>query len=162
MNTTSNSMMRKTLAIAVTVLGLGTAALAAHADDGRRGGHDCAAMHEGGTGKFAERMAKYHARLHDKLKLSAAQEPAWSTFTAAAMPKMTGTRPDRAAMEKMTAPERMEKWMALSKERAAAQESRLAALKTFYAQLTPEQKKIFDDSVPGGEHGGSMMRGMHR
>lgn len=151
--------IRKSLLIALTVIGMGTAALAAQADDGRQG---CGPMHEGHSGKYAEHMAKYQARLHDKLKLSAAQEPAWNAFTAAATPKMAGNHPDRAAIGKMSAPERMEKWIALSKEHAAAQESRLAALKTFYAQLTPEQKKIFDDSVPGGEHGGRMMRGMHR
>ncbi|MEG0885841.1 MAG: Spy/CpxP family protein refolding chaperone, partial [Janthinobacterium sp.] len=101
------------------------------------------------------------ARLHDKLKLTAAQEPAWATFTAANAPKkpMGDWKAKREAMAKLSAPERMEQWIAMSKERIASQESRLASLKTFYAVLTPEQKKVFDDSVPGGKHGG--MRGRH-
>lgn len=123
--------------------------------------------------KMAEKMkagmAKHLAELHDKLKLSAAQEPAWKTFTNAITPGAMPAHPDRAAMEKMTAPERMEKMLALSKERQVKMESHLAALKTFYAQLTAEQKKIVDAShahmhermrermhggMRGGEHGG--------
>lgn len=112
--------------------------------------------------KMAEKMkagmAKHLADLHDKLKLSAAQEPAWKTFTDAITPGAMPAHPDRAAMEKMTAPERMEKMLALSKERQVKMESRLAALKTFYAVLTPEQKKIVDASHRS-MHGG--MRGHH-
>lgn len=122
-----------------------------------------------GTGtdhaKMAEKMkagmAKHLAEMHDKLKLSAAQEPAWKTFTDAITPGTMPVHPDRAAMEKMTAPERMEKMLALSKERLAKMESRLAALKTFYAVLTPEQKRLVDashslmrDKMDKGMHGG--------
>jgi hypothetical protein len=104
--------------------------------------------------------------MHDKLKLSATQEPAWKTFTDAITPGAMPARPDHAAMEKMTAPERMEKMLALSKERQVKMESHLAALKTFYAVLTPEQKKIVDAShmhmrgMHGGMQGG-MQGGMH-
>ena len=120
------------------------------------GGMDHAKMAE----KMKAGMAKHLAELHDKLKLNAAQEPAWKTFTDAINPGAMPAHPDRAAMEKMTAPERMEKMLALSKERLAKMESRLAALKTFYAVLTPEQKKIVDAShrsMHGDMHGG--MRG---
>ncbi|WP_317205708.1 Spy/CpxP family protein refolding chaperone [Janthinobacterium sp.] len=147
---------RKTLLIAFAVAGLSTATLAVHAADAPR--HDKMAMHEEDGAKMAERMAKHQAKLHEKLKLSAAQEPAWAAFTAAAMAKTPGAHMDHAAMAtamaKLTAPERLEQWIAMSKERLATQESRLAALKTFYAQLTPEQRKVFDANVPGGEHGG--------
>ncbi|MDO9192450.1 MAG: Spy/CpxP family protein refolding chaperone [Undibacterium sp.] len=114
--------------------------------------------------KMAERMKagmeKHQKELHDKLKLTAAQEPAWKTFTDAIAPEAMAARPDRAAMEKLTAPERMEKMLALSKERQAKMEGHLAALKTFYAVLTPEQKKILDAShsrmdghrMQGGKH----------
>jgi periplasmic protein CpxP/Spy len=100
--------------------------------------------------KMAEKMKagmeKHQKELHDKLKLTAAQEPAWKTFTDAIAPGAMPAHPDRAAMEKMTAPERMEKMLAMSKERQAKMEGHLAALKTFYAVLTPEQKKILDTS----------------
>ncbi|HAT33870.1 MAG TPA: hypothetical protein DCW29_24410 [Janthinobacterium sp.] len=141
--------LRKSLLIGLTALGMGTATLAVHADD-----HHARMSHEEGSAKFAERMAKYEARLHDKLKLSAAQEPAWASFIAAAAPKAAEARPERAAIAKMPAPERLERWIEAAKARITNQESRLTALKTFYATLTPEQKKIFDDSVPGGMHGG--------
>ena len=119
------------------------------------GGMDHAGMAE----KMKARMAKHKAELHDKLKLTAAQEPAWKTFTDAMMPEAMPTRLDRAAMEKMTAPERMEKMLAMSKEREGKMETRLAALKTFYAALTPEQKKILDSSHARMGHG--MNLGMH-
>ena len=100
--------------------------------------------------KMAEKMkagmAQHLAEMHDKLKLSGAQEPAWKTFITAITPGAMPAHPDRTAMEKMTAPERMEKMLVLSKERLAKMESRLAALKTFYAVLTPEQKKLVDAS----------------
>ena len=63
-------------------------------------------------------------------------------------------RPDRAEMEKMAAPERMEKMLGMMKDREARMSSHLAALKTFYAILTPEQKKTFDANF--GPRGGHM------
>jgi protein CpxP len=129
----------------------------------RAGGMDHAKMAE----KMKAGMAKHLAEMHDKLKLSAAQEPAWKTFTDAVTPGAMPVHPDRAAMEKLTAPERMEKMLALSKERQVKMETRLAALKTFYAVLTPEQKKIVDAShghmrgrMHGGMRGGKHDRGM--
>lgn len=171
---TSLTAIRKNLLIAVSAITLGAAALGAQAQDasapapnakavaphdGQRGPGRGHGEHRGGNP--AERMAKYQARLHDKLKLTAAQEPAWTAFTAANAPKKPSGdwKAKREAFAKLSAPERMEQWIALSKERIAGQEARLASLKTFYAVLTPEQKKVFDDSVPGGKHGGH--RGHH-
>ena len=163
MNNLRNNSIRKSFLIGMAVLGMGTASLAAHADEESKGpmaGHEHGkwqegmAGHEQMAGKWQERMAKHAAMLHDKLKLTAAQEPAWKTFTASMLP--SGTMParmDHAAIAKMSAPERLEKSIAFSKQRTARQEARLAALKTFYAVLTPEQKQVFDDSVPGGRHG---------
>lgn len=165
----SLTTLRKNLIIAMSVLGMGAASLTAHAQEAAASAPAASTKmhHEGQRGQHhggnrAERMAKYQARLHDKLKLTAAQEPAWATFTAASAPKkpMGDWKAKREAMARLSAPERMEQWIAMSKERIADQESRLAALKTFYAVLTPEQKKVFDDSVPGGKDGG--MRGHHR
>lgn len=169
----SMKTLRKNVIIAMSVLSMGAASLTVHAQEaaasapaastGAKATHE---GHRGGPrgergGNPAERMAKYQARLHDKLKLTAAQEPAWATFTAANAPvkPMGDWNAKREAMAKLSAPERMEQWIAMSKERIASQESRLASLKAFYAVLTPEQKKVFDDSVPGGKHGG--MRGHH-
>ncbi len=96
--------------------------------------------------KMQSHMAKHQAQLHAKLKLTEAQEPAWKTFVDATAPGAMPARPEHQAMEKMNAPERMEKMLELSKQRQAKMESHLAALKTFYAVLTPDQQKIMDDS----------------
>lgn len=155
--------LRKSFIIGLTVLGMGTASLAAQADDAPTGAagmhdmHDMHAMHDEGAGKPAEHMGEYHAKhqamLHSKLKLSAAQEPAWNAFVAAtAPPPAPRMHPDHAAMAKMTAPERLEQWITFSKEHVTMQENHLVALKTFYATLTPAQKKIFDDNMMGGDH----------
>jgi Spy/CpxP family protein refolding chaperone len=137
--------------IGLTVLGLtaglGSSALAQQA-------HDPARPH---AAQMHEKMAQHHAMLHEKLKLTAAQEPAWVAFGASmrsgAKPGERGVWMDRAALRKMSAPERMEARIAMSKERLSRQETRLTALKSFYATLTPEQQKVFDDNMRGGEHG---------
>lgn len=94
--------------------------------------------------RMKERMAKREAELRDKLKLTAAQEPAWKTFTEKMKPGNPPARPDRAEMEKLTAPERMEKALAMMKEREKRMTERVAAVKEFYVVLTPEQQKVFD------------------
>lgn len=105
-------------------------------------------------GMSAERMGKMVARhleeLKSRLKITAAQEGAWKTFADAMKPTgdMMGKRPDFAALKDLPTPERLDKMRALHKqmeaERDAAMEQRDGAIKTFYAGLTPEQKKAFD------------------
>lgn len=110
-------------------------------------------MQEHRDGQIRERMAKRAAELHDKLKLTASQEPAWKTFIAAMTPAQTGKRPDRAQWEKLSVPERMEKRLDMVKEEEKQMAARLSATKAFYATLTPEQQKIFNDNVgKGREH----------
>lgn len=96
--------------------------------------------------KMKERLAKHQAELHDKLKITAAQEPAWKTFTDAMSPGAMPAHTDQKELDKLTTPERMEKRLDKMKEHLAKMQTRLAALKTFYAVLTPEQQKIFDES----------------
>jgi Spy/CpxP family protein refolding chaperone len=47
----------------------------------------------------------------------------------------------------------MEKMLAFSKEHIARQEARLAATKTFYATLSPEQRQAFDKGFNFEHHG---------
>ena len=108
--------------------------------------------HQGGD--FKERIARRQAALHDKLKLTGNQEAAWKTYIAAATPPAPPARPDRAQWEKMSAPERMEKMMTMMKEREGHMATHLAAMKTFYATLSPLQQQIFNDNVGGGMRGG--------
>ncbi|MES2072460.1 MAG: Spy/CpxP family protein refolding chaperone [Pseudomonadota bacterium] len=96
--------------------------------------------------KMQERMARHQAQLHDKLKLTAAQEPAWKTFVASMTPSSMPAREDRKALAKLSTPELMEKHLQMMKEHQARMEARLADLKTFYAVLTPEQQKVFDEA----------------
>ncbi len=126
-------------------------------------------MH-GEPAKMAQMHAKHLADLKAKLKITTAQESAWTTFADSMKPPsdMMGKRPDRAEMDKLTTPERIDKMRALHKERMAAMEAAMDkrgdATKTFYATLSPEQKKVFDDEFAKmgrrGEHEhhmGSMM-----
>jgi protein CpxP len=150
------STFKKTLLVGLASLSL-AAAMAPASAQNAEGRHGHAAALEKMQAMHAERIAK----LHTALKLTAAQEPAWTTFVAAMTPAAgTHTRPDRAAIAAMTAPERMEKHIAMAKARLATMEAHQAALKTFYAVLTAEQKKAFDDNAIGGAHGPQGMHGM--
>lgn len=115
--------------------------------------------------KMKAGMEKHHRMMHDKLKITAGQEGAWTTFIEATKPAMMERgekmRADKKAMEGLSTPARMEKMLEHSKERLAHMQKHLDALKTFYAVLTPEQQKIFDDSHQHMRH--RMQRGMqHR
>lgn len=142
--------LRKRLLIGVLAIGLGAGSAAAFADR-----PDCGPMGYGGHGKKAEwmkeRMEKRAAELHDKLKLNASQESAWQAYLAKMKPADMPARPDRAEMEKLSAPQRMEKMHALMQEREKRMAERVAATKDFYAVLTPEQRKIFDEQFKPGQ-----------
>lgn len=115
--------------------------------------------------RMKEHRAKRLAALKEKLKLTSAQEGAWSTYTSATQPP-AGPRPhmDRAEFAKLTTPERLERMQARQAERSAMFAKRAEATKTFYAALTPEQQKTFDTETAhfghrshrghdGGNHG---------
>ena len=105
-----------------------------------RGGDGCGYGEYGPmAGRNVERMEKMHeqrlANLHDELKLTAQQEPAWKKF--AAVKPMFGQmpRPDRAEMAKLNAPQRLEKGLERMRAMEAGMTEHLAALKEFYAVL---------------------------
>lgn len=112
--------------------------------------------------KMEEMHAKRVAELKTKLKITAAQEGAWTTFTAAMKPPARGAqqRPDRAELDKLSTPERLDKVRALRTQHMAdmqvQMDKRDEATKTFYAVLSPEQKKLFDEEHArmGGHRGG--------
>lgn len=166
--------LRKNLVIAFTAAGLlgGTMAQAQTAAAPAEGRHaqamtaeQRAAKKAEWQAKRAERMAKmaekraeHQAQLHAALKLDASQQPAWDAFVASqAMPRRGDrmARPDRAALAQLSAPQRMQRGIERQKQRVARMEQRLAALNSFYAVLTPEQRKVFDEQVrhrKGGRH----------
>lgn len=84
------------------------------------------------------------AGLKDQLKLTPAQEPAWTTFAAAMQPGERPARLDRKDMDQLTTPERIDRMRALRAQHAAEADRRGEATKAFYATLTPEQQKTFD------------------
>jgi Spy/CpxP family protein refolding chaperone len=146
----------KSIIIGMTVLGLGGTALAQIPPSDNAGKTGTMQNKQDKYEKRGERMqeyrAKHQAELHAKLKLSATQEPAWKAYIDSMTPPALGQRPDRNAMQNMPAPQRMEAMLERMKQGQTRMESHLAALKTFYAVLTPEQKKIFDTEF--GQHRG--------
>ncbi len=100
--------------------------------------------------KMQARMDQRNAELKALLKITPAQESAWTAYTAAMKPPtdLRANRPDRAALEKLPTPERIDTMKALRNrhmaEMSAAMDKRGEATKTFYAALTPEQQKVFD------------------
>ena len=121
------------------------------------------------SAKMQARMDQRHAALKAQLKLTAAQEPAWTAFIASHTPPagMLGQPAAMADLAKLPTPERIDKMKELRAQRMAemtgAMEKRGDATKVFYAALTPEQQKVFDtQAMQGsgkskGQHGGMGM-----
>ena len=107
----------------------------------------------GARGEFMEHHAKqmeqHHKKLHAALKLTADQETAWKKLMDSEQPmaKMPPAKPEDWA--KLTTPERADKMLERMQEHQAREVGHVAALKEFYAVLTPEQKKAFDDFHSG-------------
>ncbi|MES2585013.1 MAG: Spy/CpxP family protein refolding chaperone [Pseudomonadota bacterium] len=107
-------------------------------------------------------VAKRQAELKTKLKITAEQEGAWTSFTTAMKPsaRKDHQRADRAELDKLTTPERIDKMRALRTQhmadRTAAMDKRADATKVFYAALNAEQRKVFDaeHARMGRRHGG--------
>lgn len=144
----------KKLRIAALVLGASAAVLSAPSfaqrggcwGDGPMGGRYA-------EGRFADRMKMHQQRLHDALKLTPQQEPAWNTFQESHPFAGNAQRPDPADMAKLSAPERAEKMLEFQKQHQEAMSQHVSAMKDFYAQLTPEQKKTFDEQTQWGRQG---------
>lgn len=110
----------------------------------------------------AERHTQHLSELKSKLNLQPSQETAWNTFTQALQQHGQMVRPDRAAMEKMTTPERLDKMQAMKTERDAHMQKRMEAIKAFYASLSAEQKQVFDKESSHAMHDGGMHAMKHQ
>jgi Spy/CpxP family protein refolding chaperone len=115
-----------------------------------------AAPTEHAHGAPAQRPHRGHLTdLKAKLQLQADQEAAWSTFSAAMAPPeratMAARQAQRAELMKLSTPERIDRMQSFHQQRQAdmnaAMEKRGQATKAFYATLTAEQKKIFDEET---------------
>lgn len=164
------SQLRKHLMVAGLLAGFGFAAIAQSppaaptpgAKPAMQGMHARGERHD--PAKFKEHMAKRQAELKAKLKITPAQEGAWSTFTASMQPAANRPpRPNREEMAKLTTPERIDRMQAMKTERDARMSQRAGATKAFYAALSPEQQKVFDaNTMRGHGHGGHGGHGGHR
>lgn len=96
--------------------------------------------------KFEQMRAKHQAQLHDKLKISAAQETAWKLFLDKTKPAPfdPAAMPKKEDIAKMSTPQRLDQKLDFMRKREAFAEQRVAATKEFYAVLAPEQQKTFD------------------
>jgi len=147
------TISRRTLSGLAAALVLGFVSLGAQAMGGDHPGR------HGDPAKMQERHAQHLSSLKAKLKLSADQEAAWTTFTTAMAPGKRPARPDPAEMQKLTTPERLDRMQALMNERHAAMGRRADATKAFYATLNAEQKAIFDaNAMPHHERGHGQRR----
>ena len=123
-----------------------------HSGNGGWGGYCGGGYYGKADGKwsekdFKERIAERQERLKKALQIAPNQEAAWKTFTD----QMTTLAQERAKnfdpdqFLGLTAPERMEKQLERLRQAQDAMSKRLEVVKTFYASLTAEQKKKFDD-----------------
>jgi protein CpxP len=135
---------------------------------GMMGGvHDMGGPMEGRP-DHAAMMQRHVQHLRDVLQLTPAQEPALQALVAAMKPP-EGLREKMKAeheeMAKLTTPQRLDRMKAKMAEHEAMMDQHIAAVKRFYAQLTPAQQKAFDALPPmmmgHGEHPGGGMGG-HR
>jgi protein CpxP len=121
--------------------------------------------------RMQKKMAERQAKLKSELKLTPAQEPAWNAFVARTQPPArTAPQGPREDWSKLTTPERLDKMQAMKTERDARMAQRTEAIKSFYANLDAEQKKVFDDKYGmgfqrtgmhhKGHHGGHHKGGM--
>lgn len=114
---------------------------------------------DGPRGRFAEFHKKHQQQLHDALKLTPQQEAAWNKFQESSPFAQRPNGPSPEELAKLPAPERAEKMLERQKLHQEAASKHLAALKEFYAQLSPEQKKTFDEQSFPGKHGHRRDRG---
>ncbi len=98
-----------------------------------------------------ERGPQAHERrmteLKNQLQLSPAQEDAWTQFAKAMRPMPPAQRHNPEALMKLPTPERIDQMRAMHQQHIAQMEQRGEATKAFYATLTPEQKKRFDEQT---------------
>lgn len=147
---------KKSLLIGLAMLSFGAAQ--AQTAEGR---HSHTARMEKMQADHSQRFTERMNKLHDALKLTSAQEPAWTTYVAAVTPAADAhPAADRAANAALSAPERADKHLAMAKAHMATMEAHVAAMKTFYGTLTADQKKTFDTAMASA-HGARRAMMMH-
>ena len=113
--------------------------------------------------RMQKKMADRQAQLKTELKLTTEQEPAWNAFVARTQPQgRPAAHAPREDWSKLTTPQRLDKMQAMKAERDARMSQRTEAIKSFYAVLNVDQKKVFDDKYAMGlQRGGMHHKGHH-
>lgn len=137
-------MTMKQLAMAGALVLFSGIAFAAHDHDG---GDKGAYGHAHWQAHRAEHFEKHQAALHDKLALTADQESAWKSLQAKIKPQDKSERPDSEALSKLNTLQRLDRMEAWEKQRDSQKSERNQAIRTFYAQLSDAQKKVFDEQA---------------
>ena len=102
---------------------------------------------QGGDGAAGRSGGPDLAGLHDALHLTPDQEAAWRTFSAASAPSPEQEARGRAAqsmMASLRSPQRVDLSISAAEADLQTLRERGAALKAFYAVLTPAQQTTFD------------------
>ena len=94
--------------------------------------------------RWAEHRAQRLADLKTELKITPAQEGAWSAYTDSMQRPGPGDRAKREDWKSLTTPERIDRHQQRMAERQARMKQQGEATKAFYAQLSPEQQATFD------------------
>ena len=154
------STLKKNLSTAIVSIALCFPVVSVFANSFENNDHN---MHQGNgpshnQGNPAQTPAQRLAQLHEKLGVTAAQETAWSTFVTALTSSATQQKPTPDAFQGLSAPDRMDKMVAILTTRKTDLENKAAAVRAFYGVLTPAQQQIFDAQFNMQRRGG---RGKH-
>lgn len=109
-------------------------------------------MQRGDAANMRDKAGKRQAELKTKLNITSAQETAWASYSAAMMPpsdwQPADGRAQRAELDKLPTPERIDKLRALRAERMGKMNARMdqrdTATRGLYVVLDAAQKKTFD------------------
>lgn len=113
-------------------------------------------MHAHKSKRQNEQLSELKSQLH----LQNTQEAAWTNFTQAMVHPPRFDRIDRQTLSNMTTPERLAHMQAQSVVRNEHNKKRIDGTLAFYANLNPDQQKIFDQAIGRSMHTG-MHTGMH-
>lgn len=157
--------LRKNIVIALAVLGMGSTVVAVQAQTAPpEGRHANAVTQEQRAARMGEHWAKAQSRLHDELQITSGQEAAWAAYQAAIKPgdQMSRAGADLTSWKSLSAPQRLEKMIAMNEQHTAHMKTLVGPLNTFYSVLNPAQKKVFDrHGMAGGHRGGFGHAGHH-
>lgn len=160
MKSIQGSFGKRTL-LAAILAGGGILAVSAYAVTGGGPAADTPRCEAGygpkSDGRWEAKRARHLAALKEKLKLASHQEAAWNTFVEATRPaprQGTGRAAMRDELAKLDTPQRLDRMLAMSEARRVRLAERAEATKAFYAQLSPDQQRVFDaEAVTGRHHG---------